>query len=293
VFTEEPSTEQTPLATEPAVLSETPANETFSFPPPPSPPAVPSRDLRWYRLLLALGTWFVSLILLLFVPVIVALPYFIYVWRTRGLPRPEALATDKTLLFISILGIVPTHLLTLLLVWLVVTEWRRRPFWKTIGFEWPRFASPLVSTLACILIAGALFVLGAVITSFWGGSKTELDLLVESSLPARFATAFVAVFTAPLIEEMIYRGVLYSAVEQTLGKAVAIGSVALLFAGVHVFQYKNNLAVILVITMLSFTLTLVRAYTGKILPSFVIHLVFNGIQSVVIVLAPFFNWGSS
>ena len=242
---------------------------------------------------MAIGTWFMSLLLLLIVPVIVAVPYFIYVWKTRGVPNAQALANDKTLLFFSILGIIPTHLLTLLLVWLVVTEWRKRPFWKAIGFEWPKSASPLISTVAYALIATALFVVGAVVTSRWGGSKTQLDLLVESSLPARFATAFVAVFTAPLIEEMIYRGVLYSAVEQALGRFVAIGVVSLLFAGVHVFQYQNNIAVIVVITMLSFTLTLMRAYTGKLLPSFVVHLVFNGIQSVVIVLAPFFGWGNS
>ena len=242
---------------------------------------------------MAIGTWFMSLLLLLIVPVIVAVPYFIYVWKTRGVPNAQALANDKTLLFFSILGIIPTHLLTLLLVWLVVTEWRKRPFWKAIGFEWPKSASPLISTVAYALIATALFVVGAVVTSRWGGSKTQLDLLVESSLPARFATAFVAVFTAPLVEEMIYRGVLYSAVEQALGRFVAIGVVSLLFAGVHVFQYQNNIAVIVVITMLSFTLTLMRAYTGKLLPSFVVHLVFNGIQSVVIVLAPFFGWGNS
>ncbi len=300
MFTEEPSSDQTWVQAESTVSSEAPTSEPpappsepFSLPPPPSPPTIPSGDRRWYRLLLAIVTWFVSLLLLLFVPLIVAVPYFVYVWRTRGLPRPDALANDKTLLFLSILGIIPTHLLTLLLVWLVVTEWRRRPFWKTIGFEWPKSASPLISALACVLIAAALFVLGAVVTSRWGGSKTQLDLLVESSLPARFATAFVAVFTAPLVEEMIYRGVVYSAVEQALGRAVAVGAVTLLFAGVHVFQYQNNIAVIVVITMLSFTLTLMRAYTGKLLPSFVVHLVFNGIQSVVIVLAPFFGWGSS
>ena len=242
---------------------------------------------------MAIGTWFLSLVLLLVVPVIVAVPYFLYVWRTRGVPRADVLANDKTLLFISILGIIPTHLLTLLLVWLVVTEWRKRPFWKTIGFEWPKSASPLITALACVLIAVVLFVLGAVVTSRWGGSKTQLDLLIESSLAARFATAFVAVFTAPLVEEMIYRGVLYSAVERALGRAVAIGAISLLFAGVHVFQYQNNIAVIVVITMLSFSLTLMRAYTGKLLPSFIVHLVFNGIQSVVIVLAPFFGWGSS
>ena len=294
MFTEEPSTAQTPLATEPAVPSEAPASEAFSLPPPPSPPISPSTNLRWYRLIVGIGTWFVSLLLLVFVPLIVALPYFFYLWRTHGMPRADVLANDKTLLFISILGILPTHLLTLLVVWLVVTEWRKRPFWKTVGFEWPNYASSLVSTIACILIAASLFVVGGLVTSRWGGSKTQLDLLVESSLAARFATAFVAVFTAPLVEELIYRGVLYSAVEQALGRVIAVGAISLLFAGVHVFQYQNNIAVIVIITLLSFTLTLVRAYTGKLLPSFVIHLAFNGIQSVVIVLAPFFSgWGSS
>jgi uncharacterized protein len=116
-----------------------------------------------------------------------------------------------------------------------------------------------------------------------------LDLLVESSLPARFATAFVAVFTAPLAEELIYRGVLYSALERAAGVAVAIVVVSLLFAGVHVFQYSNNFGVITVITLLSFTLTLARAYSGSVLPPFIIHLVFNGIQSLVLVLSPFID----
>jgi membrane protease YdiL (CAAX protease family) len=43
--------------------------------------------------------------------------------------------------------------------------------------------------------------------------------------------------------------------------------------------------VILVITILSFTLTIARAVSGKLLPSFIIHFVFNGIQSVLIVLS--------
>jgi len=251
-----------------------------------------NKELPWHKLLLAIGTWILSLVFLLLVPVIVALHYLIYVWRTHGLPNPQALATDKTLLFISILGVVPTHLLTLLLVWLVVTEWRRLPFWKTVGFEWPASASPMFGIVACFFVAAALYAAGALVTSLWGGSKTDLDLLVESSMRARFATAFVAVFTAPLVEELIYRGVLYSAIEQTLGRVIGFFAVSLLFAGVHVVQYKNNIAVIVVITLFRFTLTFLRAYTGKLLPSFVVHLVFNGVQSIIIVLAPYFGWGN-
>jgi membrane protease YdiL (CAAX protease family) len=103
------------------------------------------------------------------------------------------------------------------------------------------------------------------------------------------ATALVAVATAPLIEELLYRGLLYRAIEKAAGIGVAIGVVSLLFAGVHVFQYRNNLAVITVITLLSITLTVTRALTGKVLPAFIMHLVFNGIQSVLIVLGGFID----
>jgi membrane protease YdiL (CAAX protease family) len=70
---------------------------------------------------------------------------------------------------------------------------------------------------------------------------------------------------------------------------IAIAVVSLLFAGVHVFLYRNNIAVITVITLLSITLTVTRALTGKVLPAFIMHLVFNGIQSVLIVLGGFID----
>jgi hypothetical protein len=47
--------------------------------------------------------------------------------------------------------------------------------------------------------------------------------------------------------------------------------------------------VIAVITLLSITLTVARAVSGKVLPGFIIHLVFNGIQSVLIVLSGFID----
>jgi len=54
-----------------------------------------------------------------------------------------------------------------------------------------------------------------------------------------------------------------------------------------VIQYSQNVGVILVITILSFTLTLSRAISGSLIPPFLIHLVFNGIQAIFIVLSPF------
>jgi membrane protease YdiL (CAAX protease family) len=175
------------------------------------------------------------------------------------------------------------------IVWIVITYGGRRPFWKNIEFDWPKNMSPVVVTLVSVLVATLLFLLALGVTSLYGERKTDLDILIESSNYTRVATALVAVATAPLVEELIYRGLLYRAVEKAAGIGVAIGIVSLLFAGVHVFQYRNNLAVIVVITLLSITLTVTRAVTGKVLPAFIIHLVFNGIQSVLIVLGGFID----
>lgn len=233
--------------------------------------------------------WLLSVLLLVFVPVIVAIPYLVYTWITTGPPRPEDLTADKTLIFLSILGIIPTHLLTFGILWLIVTQGGRYPFWQTVGFEWPKSMGPTKGTLLCALLAVVLLAIGWLVTTLYGGSKTQLDLLIESSTRARLATAFVAVATAPLIEELIYRGVLYSALERAMKVGWAIAIVSMLFASVHIFQYYNNIAVITIITLLSVTLTVARAFSGKVLPSFVIHLVFNGIQSLIIVSTPFID----
>ena len=281
MFTEEPSQQITPLPEEHAE-------------PPATVPGVQVQPIPkkewlapWVDVGIAVAAWFVSVIFLLFVPVIYALPYMIYRIVKVGAPSAEALASDKMLIFFSVAGILPTHLLTFVLVWAIVSYAGRRPFWKNIDFEWPPNSSHAMTTMLCVVLAIVLFSAAFAITTLYGERKTDLDLMIESSIYTRLATAFVAVVTAPLVEELIYRGLLYKALEKAAGVAIAIVVVSLLFAGVHVFQYRNNLAVIAVITLLSITLTVTRAVTRKVLPAFIIHLVFNGIQSVLIVVGAF------
>ena len=84
--------------------------------------------------------------------------------------------------------------------------------------------------------------------------------------------------TAPLVEELVYRGVLFPALRRASNTAIALVVVSFLFASVHFFQYKNSPGTIAAILLLSFALTYVRAATGRVLPCVVIHFVFNGVQ---------------
>lgn len=283
MFTEESSQQLTPLPEEHAEPPEPRPSETVQ------PPAKTPWVTAWQDVGVSIGVWVASVILLVFLPLIYALPYLVFRIIKSGPPTPQALTSDKLLVFYSVIGILPTHLLTFVIVWLVITYGGRRPFWQNIEFDWPRNSSPVVISLVSVVAGTILFLLALAVTSLYGEHKTDLDLLIESSIYTRLATAFVAVATAPLVEEVVYRGLLYRALEKAAGMGVAIALVSLLFAGVHVFQYRNNIAVIIIITLLSFTLTVSRAITGKMLPAFIIHLVFNGIQSVLIVLGGFID----
>jgi len=277
VIIDEPSSLLEPVADkQPGVPDPASLEQTARTPDPDNPP---------WGVLKALLTWFASIACLTVVPLLVVIPYILYVYLSSGAPTADALVTDKNFLFLSILGVIPAHLLTFGVAWIVVTDWGRHRFWLTLGFTWPKSFGPW----KCVGLAVLLLLIGALVTSFFGGSKTQMDLIIESSYRTRLATAFLAAATGPFVEELVYRGVLYSALQRALGVSTAVVLVSILFAGVHVYQYYNNIAVIAVITLLSVTLTVVRAVTGRLLPSFMIHFIFNGIQSLILVFQPFFE----
>jgi uncharacterized protein len=97
----------------------------------------------------------------------------------------------------------------------------------------------------------------------------------------------MATFTAPLVEEVIYRGILFSAFRKHLGATFAIALTTVLFAAVHVPQYYPDAATILTILVLSLVLTLIREKTGNLLPCIVLHTIFNGSQSILLILQPY------
>jgi membrane protease YdiL (CAAX protease family) len=194
-------------------------------------------------------------------------------------------STDKTAVLLQILSTIPAHLLTLGIVWAVVTRFGKRPFWKSLGWSWSkRFGFWKTAGLAI-----ALFLVGLVISNLIKGQPTAIDQIANSSSASRYALAFIAGLSAPFIEELVFRGVLYSALHKTLGIAWSVAIVSILFALVHVLEYYNNIGVILAISILSLSLTLLRAYSGRLLPCYIVHLIFNGITAIYIIVEPYLS----
>jgi len=190
---------------------------------------------------------------------------------------------DKTIVLLLVLGWVPAHLLTLALIWGVATRLGKYSLRDVFGFSWGPDFGPWKS----VGLAISLFLVAWLIASFFHAKPTDLDQILQSSRAAALALALLAVATAPLVEEMTYRGLLYSAMQRLIGRWFAVVVVTSMFAGLHVWQYRQNIGAILSITLLRLVLTVIRARTGRLLPCFVIHLVFNGVQYLIIVFEPY------
>jgi membrane protease YdiL (CAAX protease family) len=237
-----------------------------------------------WDVLASLVLWVLSILAVFIVPTLVALPYIMF--RYRGVPNAaQSLVTDHTVLLLTVIGVIPAHLLTFLVAWAVVTMRGRRPFWRSLGWSF----SPKFGFWTAVGVASVLYVVGWVVATLIGGGQTDIDVLVNSTLPVKLLVAVLATTSGPLVEEIVYRGILYPSLERRIGLAWSVALVSFLFALVHVAQYRNNLGVITVILMLSVSLTLVRAFTGQLLPCFIIHMVFNGIVSVLMFIQPFFE----
>ncbi|MCA1590853.1 MAG: CPBP family intramembrane metalloprotease [Acidobacteria bacterium] len=243
-----------------------------------------SPDSPPWNSFIALVVWIVSVLAIFIFPLVFVVPYLLY--SRINLADQEQLVrfvkTDTAAVLLQILAIIPAHIVTLVFAYMVVTHARKFDFRETLGW---RGGGVLWWHYAAILIG--FFALAFTVIHYFPEKDNELLQILRSSRAAVFAVAFMATFTAPIVEEVIYRGVLYSAFQRTAGKIAAIAAVTILFAMIHVPQYYPSLSTIFLLTLLSLILTTLRAATGNLLPCIILHTIFNAIQSLLLILGPY------
>src|SRR5262245_45032245 len=227
--------------------------------------------------------WMASVALTLGVPIVFGLAYLIAkMIQTRQPPTQETLMQDVGFVLISIVSTLPAHVLTLLICWLVVTSGGKRPFLEAISWGTPSRKEWFYA----IALAGLMTAAAIVFERLLPHRETDLEKWLKLGYSVRVMVAILAVVTAPLVEEIVYRGVLYAGIERDWGKVAGVVVVTFLFALVHAPQYWGSYAAITSILALSLALTLLRALTGKLLPCVITHLVYNGIQAAALLVAP-------
>jgi membrane protease YdiL (CAAX protease family) len=242
-----------------------------AFHPEPTPP---QSAAKWSDLLLAFVVWGVS------GPFVLILDYLIRsIYWLNNSSLPEVQITPFAVIF-SLAITLAMQLVGLVAAWMFVTRMGRRPFWQSLGWGWiPQFKFVHAIGLALLMIGVAVAAEHTL-----PHKETDLEKFLKMGAAVRIMVAALAVVTAPLIEEIVYRGVIYSTVESLRGKVAAVTFVTLLFALVHAPQYWGSVAALTSILSLSFVLTLLRAWTGKLLPCFATHLVYNSVQALALLV---------
>lgn len=197
------------------------------------------------------------------------------------IPADQEITTDPSLLVARILSLGVGHAITFLLAWLIVTDAGRLRFFESVGWGWRRGVGPR----QVVLVFLAIYALSLVVSNLLPEQgPTPFSRVLDSSFAVRIAVGIFAVVSAPLVEEVIYRGVMYPAFARRFGQAAAILLVSALFLVVHADQYAAAPAIMIPLGALSLALTWLRAYTGSLLPSFALHLLFNTVNVVLILV---------
>jgi membrane protease YdiL (CAAX protease family) len=236
----------------------------------------------------ALAYWILSVIFIVVVPAVFLFPYLLSQHLNLRDRRAvtDFIFSDPTAIVLQLAPVMLAHILTLAAGWFVVTRFNRYSFRKTLGWTMNGFR-----WWHAIVITVLFYGFGLLMSQIFGHVDNEFERLIEGSRIAVYLVAILATFTAPLVEEVVYRGVLYSAFQRKFGFTLGIIIVTLLFTIVHVPQYSQNgvpdYGTVITLLVLSLGLTLLRAGTGNLLPCIILHTVFNGAQSVLLILEPY------
>jgi len=172
---------------------------------------------------------------------------------------------------VVVAGQCVAYFLILAYMYVLVTRERRCPdFLAAIHWNWP-------SHVAVYVLAGFVLSLGLQALAHLLPIPRELPIDNFFRTPAEaWVLSILSVTLAPLMEELFFRGFLYPVLARRLGLPVAVFFTALGFALLHVAQLGFAWGPVLVIFLVGFVLTMVRARTNSVAAGVVIHMAYNG-----------------
>jgi uncharacterized protein len=121
--------------------------------------------------------------------------------------------------------------------------------------------------------------------------KIEMDIFFQTPLRA-WILSICGMSLVPVFEEMLFRGFLYPVLARRLGLILAVILTAVPFVMIHVPQledpkmaFKNSWGAILVISLIGFALTIVRAVKKSVAAGVLMHMAYNGFTSVLAIIS--------
>jgi membrane protease YdiL (CAAX protease family) len=147
----------------------------------------------------------------------------------------------------------------------------RQPFWRSLGWKRPTRQQ----VLACLAGGGALAVLIRIAPPLLPDAEGFPLERLFTSMAASYAIGAFAIGVAPVIEELVFRGLLFAIFERAVGLRFAIVTTAALFAGLHVPEYWHAWNHVLMILVVGVVFSLARGMSGTLTPSILLHVGYN------------------
>lgn len=112
---------------------------------------------------------------------------------------------------------------------------------------------------------------------------TPLSKIIDATDSVWLFAVFLAmaILAAPFIEEVIFRGYFFHVLSRARGERLAIYVIALVFAFLHIGQYWGDWAAIVMVMLLGFALTMLRAWSGTTLASIIAHYAYNAGVTII------------
>jgi membrane protease YdiL (CAAX protease family) len=238
-------------------------------PAPIAPPPVENPLWSGWDVLLIAGLTFVSMLALQLLVIFGAL-WFVY-------PHSNLAEVSQKPILLLVSQFLIYAVVAAGMVMLVEGKYHV-PFWQSIRWNWPRSQWKLLA-----LGAVMLFTLGLMQSLLPMPKDTPFEHLFDRPRDA-YLLSIIAVTLGPLMEELFFRGLMYPVLARRMGAAWGIALTALPFGLIHLPQYGWAWGAALVIVLVGVVCGVVRAVTGSVGASFLVHVGYNGTQMIIAVV---------
>ncbi len=270
---QQPAGDRHDAPAEPDSLDLPPPATNLDFAPPaaannlPFPEPTPRRRPGWSYVDVALFLLFAIPAQLAAVAICVG-SYHLVEWITgKESTFPDSIAAAPMVVAVQFVW----WALLLAFIYGVVAVKYRLPFWPAIGWKSLNLP-PVVYLLGGVLLAFSVAGLSQLMPT--SSERMPIEDLIRDRTSLAVLAVYGVVF-APAIEEMVFRGFLYKAVERANGTLAAILITAVVFSLPHASQYGWRWQNLLLLTYVGVIFGVVRARTESVVPSTLLHMGYN------------------
>jgi membrane protease YdiL (CAAX protease family) len=274
-----PATPEHPLTGDPISLAAaTPA-------PAPSYNSSVPEDLRITWSWLHLTAFLAFVVISFFVVQIGFMVYYAAPLRHLSTEKDfERFALSKPVFAVG--SMVLLYALALLFLYVSLSVLPGSPFWRTLGWRKitkPNGGRPRSPWLFFFAGCGLSVLVFIVTAKMQPPEDVPIEELFRYKNTAILFMA-MAVLVAPLVEETIFRGYLYPLFAKYLGVGTGVLVTGVLFGLMHGAQLGWTWNLVSVLITVGVIFTFVRARTGSVFSSFLLHLGYNSTIAVVSIL---------